>query len=170
MLKSSLCNYGNAYILFKGTTTITGAGADAAARQGDERNKQVIFKICTPFTDNNIDETKNTQVDNAKDLIALTSMYNLIEFSDYYSKTSSLYQYHRDDPNDEKINSESFKFKPKITGRILNNGNIRNVEIAVKLKTLKTIFQELLSCHEVIAKLTLPQLGLKIMLFLLQLE
>ena len=28
---------------------MTGAGADAAARQGDQRNKGVIFKNCTTF-------------------------------------------------------------------------------------------------------------------------
>ena len=33
MLKSSLCDYSDAYILVKRTITITGAGADAAARQ-----------------------------------------------------------------------------------------------------------------------------------------
>ena len=46
MLKSSLCDYSDAYILVKGRITITGAGADAAARQADERNKGVIFKNC----------------------------------------------------------------------------------------------------------------------------
>ena len=50
MLKSSLCDYADAYILVKGTITITGAGNDAAARQADERNKGVIFKNCAPFT------------------------------------------------------------------------------------------------------------------------
>ena len=44
MLKSSLCDYTDAYILVKGRITITGAGDDAAARQADERNKGVIFK------------------------------------------------------------------------------------------------------------------------------
>ena len=39
MLKSSLCDYGDAYILIKGNITITGAGDDAAARQADERDK-----------------------------------------------------------------------------------------------------------------------------------
>ena len=43
MLKSDLCDYADAYIFFKGTITITGAGADATARQADERNKGVIF-------------------------------------------------------------------------------------------------------------------------------
>ena len=44
MIKSSLCDYADAYILIKGTITITGAGDDAAARRADERNKGVIFK------------------------------------------------------------------------------------------------------------------------------
>ena len=49
MLKSSLCYYSDAYILVKGTITITGAGPDAATRQVDERNKGVIFKNFTPL-------------------------------------------------------------------------------------------------------------------------
>ena len=41
MLKSSSCDYADAYILVKGTIAITGAGDDAAARQPDERNRGV---------------------------------------------------------------------------------------------------------------------------------
>ena len=37
MLKSNLCDYSDAYILVKGTMTITEAGNDAAARQANER-------------------------------------------------------------------------------------------------------------------------------------
>ena len=44
MLKSNLCDYVDAYILVKGTVTITGGGYDAAARQADERNKIVYLK------------------------------------------------------------------------------------------------------------------------------
>ena len=47
MLKSSFCD---AYIFVEGKITITGAGADAAARQADERDKGVAFKNCAPFT------------------------------------------------------------------------------------------------------------------------
>ena len=50
MLRYSLRDYTDAYILVKGTITITGAGNDAAARQADERIKGVIFKNCAPFT------------------------------------------------------------------------------------------------------------------------
>ena len=67
MLKSSLCDYSDAYILVKGKITITGRGADAAARQADERDKGVAFKNCEPFTDC-ISEINNTQVGNAKDI------------------------------------------------------------------------------------------------------
>ena len=50
MLKSSLCNHSDAYILVKGKITIAGAGDNAAARQADERDKGVAFKNCAPFT------------------------------------------------------------------------------------------------------------------------
>ena len=50
MLKSSLCDYSDAYIFVKGTITIAGAGDNAAARQADERDKGVIFKNCAPST------------------------------------------------------------------------------------------------------------------------
>ena len=50
MLRSNLCDYADAYILVKGTITITGAGDDDAAKQADERNKGVILKNCVPFT------------------------------------------------------------------------------------------------------------------------
>ena len=66
MLKSSLCDYSDAYILVKGTITIEGAGANVAARQAVERDKGVAFKNCAPFI-NCISEINNTQIDNAKD-------------------------------------------------------------------------------------------------------
>ena len=50
MVKSSLCDYSDAFVLVKGKITITGAEADAAARQADERDKGVAFKNCAPFT------------------------------------------------------------------------------------------------------------------------
>ena len=49
MLRSNLCDYADAYILEKGTITITGSGNDAA-KWLDEREKRVIFKRCAPFT------------------------------------------------------------------------------------------------------------------------
>ena len=74
MLKSSLCDYSDAFILVKGTITIEGAGVDAAARQADERDKGLIFKNCAPFT-NCISEINNTQVGNAKGMDIVMPMY-----------------------------------------------------------------------------------------------
>ena len=86
MLRSNLCDYADAYILVKGTITITGAGNDAAARQADERNKGVIFKNCAPFT-KCISKINDTEIDNAQDIDIVMPMYNLIEYSDNFSKT-----------------------------------------------------------------------------------
>ena len=96
MLRSSLCDYSDAYILVKGNISVNNtAGAGAAANNA---NKKVIFKNCAPFT-NCISEINNTQVDNAKDIDIVMPMYNLIEYSDNYSKTSgSLWQYCKEIP------------------------------------------------------------------------
>ena len=64
MLRSSLCDYADAYILVKETITITGAGDDAAARRADERNKSEILKHCAPFT-KCISRINNSKIDNA---------------------------------------------------------------------------------------------------------
>ena len=87
MLKSDLCDYADAYIFVKGTITITGEGDDAAARNLNERNKEVTFKNCAPFT-KCISRINNTDIDNAHDIDIVMPMYNLIEYSDNYSKTS----------------------------------------------------------------------------------
>ena len=87
MLKSSLCDYSDAYIIVKGTITINGVGADAAARQADERDKGVIFKNFAPVI-NCLSETNNMQIGNSKDIDIVIPMYNLIEYCDNYAKTS----------------------------------------------------------------------------------
>ena len=87
MLKCSLCDYSDAYILVEGAITVNGRGADAAARQADERDKGVAFKNCAPST-NCMSEINNTQVDNAKYIDIVMPIYNLIEYSDNYAKTT----------------------------------------------------------------------------------
>ena len=151
MLKSSLYDYSDAYIFVKGTITINGIGADAAARRADERDKGVAFKNCSPFT-NCLSEINNTQVDNAKDIDIVMSMYNLIEYSDNYAKTAgSLWQWFRDEPNDNLADSESFKSKIKITGKTPKNDNEKDAEIMVPLKYLinfwRTLEMPLINCE-----------------------
>ena len=148
MLKSSLCDYSDAYILVKGTISVNNtAAADAAANNA---NKKVIFKDCAPFT-NCISEINNTQIDNAKDIDIVMPVYNLIEYSDNYAKTTgSLWQYCKDIParndNNEIVFftrnnlTDSFNVKVKITGQTGNNGT-KNVEIMVPLKYLSNFWR-----------------------------
>ena len=125
MLRSNLCDYADSYMLVKGTITITGAGDAAPARQADERDKAVTFKNCAPFT-KCISRINNTDIDNAHDIDIVKAMYNLIEYSDNYSKTSgSLWHYYKDDPNVNLANSKSFKSKVKITGKTPDNCNTK---------------------------------------------
>ena len=143
MLKSNLCDYVDAYIFAKGRITITGAGDDAAARQLDEKNKGVTFKNCAPFT-KCISRINNTDIDNAQDIDIVMPMYNLTEYSDNYSKTSgSLWQYYKDDPNDNMEQSESLKSKIKIMGKTPTDSNMKDVEILVPLKYLSNFWRTL---------------------------
>ena len=157
MLKSSLCDYSDAYILVKGTITVNNTVAQGAA--ANNTNKKVAFKNCAPFT-NCISEINNTQIDNAKDIDIVMPMYNLIEYSDNYAKTTgSLWQYCKDIParnaNNEIVifsednTTDSFNFKAKITGQTGNNGT-KDVEIMVPLKYLsnfwRTLEMSLINC------------------------
>ena len=85
MLKSSLSDYSDAYILVKGTISVTNIAAAGAG--ANNINKKVIFKNCAQFT-NCISEINNTQIDNPKDIDIVMPMYNLIEYSDSYAKTT----------------------------------------------------------------------------------
>ena len=71
-------------------------------------------------------------------------MYSLIEYSDNYSKTSeSLWQYYKDEPNDNLTDSESFKSQMKITANTPADGNTKNVKIIVSLKYLSNFWRTL---------------------------
>ena len=122
MARSNLCGYADAYIHVKGTITVTGEGDDDAARKADKRDKGATFKNCTPLT-KCINRINNADTDTAQDINIVMPMYNSIEYSDNYSKTSGcLWQYYKDEPNDNLADSESFKSKVKITGKLLMMG------------------------------------------------
>ena len=90
-----------------------------------------------------ISELNNTQVDNAKDLDVVMPLYNLMEYSNNYAKTSgSLWLYHNDGPNDNMIDSESFNCKSRLTNNT-NNVDVVNAEIAVPLKYLSNFWRTL---------------------------
>ena len=72
----------------------------------------------------------NVLIDNAENLDAVMPMYNLLEYSKNYRKTTgSLWNYYRDEHNDFPANnynanpitsSESFKYKSSIAGKTSN--------------------------------------------------
>ena len=100
----------------------------------NNRNKDVAFKNCAPFTD--CISEKNTQINNAKDIAVAVHMYNLIEYSTNHSQTSGrLWLYYRDQPlSDDNGNiidftvnndtSLSFKYKKNVIDRTGNDGKI----------------------------------------------
>ena len=150
VLKSSLCDYSDAYIRPKGNVTV------------NNQQLQVLIKIIQIAYTNCMSQINNTQIDNAKDTDIVMSMYNLIEYSDNYSKTSgSVWQYCKDIPavnnngNIVEFNganaTDSFNFKAKITGQTNNNGRIDHVEIMVPLKYLnnfrRTLEIPLINCE-----------------------
>ena len=151
MLMSILCYYSDAYILVKGHISVNNTAAEGAA--ANNTNKKVILKNCATFT-NCTSKINNIEIDNAEYIDIVMLMYNLIEYSDNYSKTSgSLWQYCKEIP---AVNAgdivdfnganatDSFNFKTKITGQTAadnNNGNIAgraDVKIMFPLKYLST--------------------------------
>ena len=91
MMRSNLCDYSNAYILLKGTITIDWLGDNDATKRADERSKGVIFKNCAPFTEC-ISNINNTQINNVKYMHIMMLIYNLIEYSDNYSKHQEVFK------------------------------------------------------------------------------
>ena len=110
MLRSGLCDYSDAYIVVKGAITVTNPN-------NAKRNKAVAFENNAPFI-NCISKINGIEIDNAEDLDVMMPMYNLLEYSKNYRKTTgSLWNYYRDEPSDPlSSNSESFKYKTSITG------------------------------------------------------
>ena len=104
MLRTSLCDFSEAYIILKGKARViadaTEAGPDNvpparnAAQNGS--NKKFVFKNCAPFTDC-ITKINATMIENANNIDLAMPMYNLIEYSDNYEKSSgSMWQLKRD--------------------------------------------------------------------------
>ena len=157
MIKSNLCDYSDAYIHVKVTMTVPNIGTAPAP---NNRNKIVIFKNCASFT-NCRSEIYNTEVDDAHGIDVVMPMYDFIEYSGAYLKTSrSSWQYNTDEPAlSDKENMDfpydsndsiSFKFKQQITWQTGNN-EIKDVKIMVPLKYLtyfwRTMEIPLINCE-----------------------
>ena len=139
MLRSDLCNYSDAYIVVKGTITAEGDN------NANKRNKNLAFKNNAPFI-NCITKINDVKIDYVEDLDVVMPMYNLLEYSKNYRKTTeSLWSYYRDEPsNPLSSNSEYFKYKTSITGKTPeNDDSLANVEVVIPLKYLSDFLRSL---------------------------
>ena len=132
VIKPNLSDYSDAYILVIGNI------------QNRPGNSVVAFKNCAPFR--TCDVTINDEVtEKAKDLDIVMPMYNLLEYSDnYQDSTGSLYQFKRDEPQDDNANvannTTSLVYKSKhIKGT--DDNNVNNVKLVVPLKYVSNFFR-----------------------------
>ena len=84
MLRSDLCDFSDAYIVVKGDITLT---KDGNREFMNLRNTFLAFKSNAPFT-NWISKINNVLTDNPEDLDVVLPMYNLLEHTKNYRKTS----------------------------------------------------------------------------------
>ena len=165
MLRSSLCDYSDAYILVKGTIAVTASGANNVTNNiRDKRNRPLILKNNAPFV-SCITRINGELIEDADDLDIVMPMHSLLEYSKNYRKTiGSLYNYYRDELSDDAddnnfdnikvVNSNTFKYKNKITGNTynvnagadgydVNKSGTQEIELAIPLKYLGNFWRSL---------------------------
>ena len=171
MLRSDLCDFSDAYIVVKGNITVikktftaddidapNNTAANVAATNTANNNafgdKKLVFKNNAPFI-NCISKINGVKIDNAEDLDVVIPMYNLLEYSKNYKKTTgSLWNYHRDEPSstigDSNIthsilNSKSFDYKASFIENGVPHDNLtkNDVKVVVPLKHLSNFWRQL---------------------------
>ena len=150
MRRSDLCDYSDAYVWVKGTITVTNPNNNA------NFDRRLTLKNNAPFI-SCASKIYGELVENAEDLDIVIHMYNLLEYSKNYEKTSgSLFNYYRDEPNEVEIangngavntsirNSKSFDYKTEITGGLdAGEDEKEDVTIAIPLKYLGSFWRSL---------------------------
>ena len=124
LLRSDLCYYFDAYVWVNGTITVTDPN------KNDNFDRRLTLTNNAPFI-SCISKINGELIENVEDLDIVIPMYNLLEYSKNYEKTSgSLFNYYRDEPKEHTINdgnnainisirnSESFDYKTKIVGSL----------------------------------------------------
>ena len=150
MLRADLCDYSDAYVWVKGKITVTNPNDNA------NFNKELTLKNNAPFI-SCISKINGELVENAEDLDTVMPMYNLLEYSKNYEKTSeSLFNYYRDESKEHTIgagnnainisirNSKSFDYKTEITGSLdAGEDEKDDVTIAIPLKYFGNFWRSL---------------------------
>ena len=164
MLRSNLCDYSDVYILVKGTGATAPGANNNANNIRDKRNRPLILKNNAPFV-SCITRINEELIEDADDLDIVMPTYNLLDYSKNYRKTiGSLYNYYRDELSDDAddnnfdnikvINSNTFKYKNKITGNTynvnagaqgydVNKNGTQEIELAIPLKYLGNFWRAL---------------------------
>ena len=144
------CDYSDAYVWLKGTITVTNPNDNA------NFNKDLTLKNNAPFI-SCISKINGEIVENAEDLDIIMPMYNVLEYSKNYEKTSgSLFNYYRDEPSEITIgagnnainisirNSKSFDYKIELTGSLdAGEDEKEDVTITIPLKYLGNFWRSL---------------------------
>ena len=160
MLRSDLCNFSDAYIIVKGNIIVIKKSFTAAnferpnntnlnatntnnANNNAFGEKKLVFKNNAPFI-NCISKINGVKIDNAEDLDVVMPMYNLLEYSKNYRKTTgSLWNYYRDETsNPLSSNSESVKYKTIIVGKMPeDNDSLANAKLVFPIKYLSNFWR-----------------------------
>ena len=155
MLISDLCDFSDDYIAVKGTITVKNPDNNMYDKKLTFKNN-ALFVSC-------ISKINNTLIDNAEDLDVVMPIYNLLEYSKSYSKTTGSFQnYYRDNPNSglrgvvsniiySIKDSKSFDYKTSITGKLDGDNTEKKAGIVVPLKNLsnfwRTLDMPLINCE-----------------------
>ena len=150
MLRSDLCDYSDAYEWVKGTITV------ANPNNNVNFDRRLTLRNNAPFI-SCVSKINGELVENAEDLDIVMPMYNMLEYSKNYEKTSgSLFNYYRDEPNEAEIahdngainisirNSKSFDHETEITGSFdTGEDEKEDVTITIPLKYLGKFWRSL---------------------------
>ena len=139
MLRWDLSDFSDACIVVKGAITVV-RPINANNNNNNNNNKnKAAFKNNAPFI-NCISKSNGVKIDNAEDLEVAMLMYNLLEYSKNYRKTTgSLWNYYRDEPSDPRSsNSESFKHNTSIIGNTYNVGAVDDGYVGNKVDKNET--------------------------------
>ena len=159
MLRSDLCDYSGSYVLVKGTITVT---ANAGANNiRNKKNRPLILKNNAPFI-SCVTKINNEFIEDADDLDIVMRMYSLLEYRKNYRKTIGLLgNYYRDELgpynvniNNRTVNSNTFKYKNKITKNTYdtfpaaadydaNKEDTQTIELAIPLKYVGNFWRAL---------------------------
>ena len=101
MLRSDLCDYSDAYVWVKGTIIVTNPNSNANFDRGLTLKNNATFISC-------VSKINGELVENVEDMDIVIPMYNLLEYSKNYEKTSgSLFNYYRNEPNEAEIANDN---------------------------------------------------------------